>query len=180
MSINITKLTDQVSPSLNNIISAISNQNRRTLLSRAGNELIRQSQANFNSNIYRSTQWSPLSKKYAKKVGNSIPTLFRSGKLFGSIKLGSPKYNSINLYSDSPYAAAQQYGYNRLPPRPFIPVENAGSPSVSRLNQKSEHDMVNIIAKQLSILSGGALPLISTSEVSRGTFESGSPFTGLT
>ena len=72
----------------------------------------------------RPEPWDELSPDYAKKVNRTEATLFLRGNLFNSIQTttGNPEY--AETYSDSPYAAAHQYGNpdRNLPARPFFPM----------------------------------------------------------
>lgn len=173
---------DQVTPSINNLISAISRHGRKQILRYGGRELLRQTKANFGATgPYREKAWPPLSKNYAKKVGSSVPTELRSGELKNSIMLSAPRDNIIELYTTNPYAAAQAFGYKprNLPARNYFPIQNMGKPTYSRLVYSAEKDLFKAITSQLTALSKGAFPLQST-PTNRMTPEYGNPFTGPT
>ena len=76
----------------------------------------------------RPTDWPPLSWSYALKVGRSIATLEVSGALKGAVKAGhdgDAGFCSVSN-ADVPYAMGHQFGSNRLPARPYFPVDADG------------------------------------------------------
>lgn len=70
---------------------------------------------------YRPTEWSPLSKGYAKRVGRPYATLKLTGELENSIARESSSDEASVVCSIS-YAAEHQYGEGKLPARPFFPI----------------------------------------------------------
>jgi len=175
---SITKTRDSVTPSLKNIIKALDEPGRRKLLTQTGEKFIEITKQNFgNSGRYRGNVWPRLSDKYSKRVGRKNATLYRSGDLYNSIKLSSPRGNFIIAYTKSPYAAAQAFGSKRtnLPARNYWPMENV-TPTYSRLIFGAERELVLTIGRNLTILSNGQLPSLS-SNIQRSSFTSGNPFT---
>jgi len=177
MLMSITKTQDTVSPSIAGILRAISPTGRNRLLQFVGDEFKRMTLSNFGSSgRYRSRNWPQLSPEYAKEKGSSIPTDKRTGQLYASIKMSSPKDNYINIYTKCPYAASVAYGNKNTPARCFWPVEYNGSPTYSRLVYNADKDLQVLIGKKLNVLSSGALPYLS-SAIIRSRYEYGNPFT---
>lgn len=84
-------------------------------------ELTRQ---NFGeAGLDRPQEWPELSKKYAKRVGRSYATLFLHGDLFESFQINNA-YQFSEVFSESPYAEAHQFGTDTLPARGFMPILN--------------------------------------------------------
>ena len=173
----IDKTFDSVSSSIFGIINGLSTGGRNQLLNRTGQELLKHTRDNFGeTGPNRTIDWKPLSKQYAKRVGgNNTPTLFRTGNLFRSISLTAPKGDYITMMVTVPYGGYNQYGTRNIPARPFIPIENAGSPFQSRLNSKVEYNMLVTIHRNLSLLTNGNLPN-SIPSFARSSYEAGNPF----
>lgn len=74
----------------------------------------------------RPTEWAPLSEDYAKRVKRSYATMDLKGDLFRSFRVGQPDGTSITVSTSISYAEAQQYGTDRMPPRPFFPITADG------------------------------------------------------
>ena len=180
MVINIVKTQDSVTPALQGIMRALGLQGCRRLLIGAGNEFLRQIKSNFGQSggKYKETSWPPLSKAYAKKVGSSTATLKRSGALQNSIQMNQPRKSYVEIYTKSPYAAAHLFGSKKqgIPKRNFMPIQFY-QPTYSRLLMSAEKDLVIEISKRMNILSGGALPRLS-SAINRSLPSYGNPFSG--
>lgn len=179
MIFSLTKTSDTVTPALKNMIRAIGGNGRRRILISMGQKFVDMTQSNFGQSggKYKDSTWKPLSKSYSKRVGSSVPTLKRSGELFKSIRMNSPRQNFVEIYTKNSYAAAHTFG-NRsrnLPPRNFWPIQFS-TPSYSRLLFNAEKEMIVEIGKRLSIQSGGAFPRLSLSIV-RSPFQYGNVFT---
>ena len=177
MRLSITKNIDQVTPSINSILSSIEVSGRRQVLMDAGKEFLRMTRDNFGNNTYKDKEWSPLSKIYAKKVGHSNATLKITGELFNSIKLKAPTNDSIEIYTKDKRAAALCFGYKprHLPARNFFPMINYGSPAINALTLSADRGMFNLITKKLNVLSKGSLPYQQATNRSTPTY--GNPFT---
>ena len=178
--LSIVKRNDSVTPAINSIIKVFSQSGMNRILRFAGQEFIRQTKSNFGNpgGKYKSSPWKPLSPAYAKRIGSKQATLHRTGALYNSIKMNSPKGNYVEIYTKSPYGAAHQFGVrkNHLPARPFFPIESR-TPSYSRLVFNSERDLIQVISKAMTSMSGNALPRLSTG-ITRSQYSYGSPFTG--
>lgn len=171
--------SNTVSPEIDRMIKSLSSSSTRKILSNVAQEFINQTKSNFGtSGNYREKQWPAYSISYAKKVNTTTPTLYRSGKLYNSIKINSNGGNWIGVSSNTAYSAAQTFGSPKtnLPARNFWPVQFQ-SPNYSRLLLNSEKQINNVIARQLVIQSDGAFPYpIFT----RQTFTYGNPFRSAT
>jgi phage gpG-like protein len=180
LSINIRKTQDSVTSQLQGILRAIGLQGRKRLLIGAGNEFISQIKSNFGQpgGKYKETTWPPLSKAYAKRVGSSTPTLKRTGALQNSFQMNSPRANYIEVFTKNKYAAAHLFGSKKqgIPKRNFMPIQFY-QPTYSRLLMSAEKDLVIEISKRMNILSGGALPRLS-SAINRSLPSYGNPFSG--
>ena len=177
----IKKIKDEVTPSIRNIIKAISQSGRTQVLQSAGREFLRETKANFGkSGAYRDKPWAKLSPAYSQKVHRNYATEQVSGKLKASIQLGQSRGNYIEIYTRNVYAAAQAFGYKprHLPARNFFPIENVGGPTYNRLVFKSQRDLYKVISSRLTILSSGALPIQGTL-MNRAPLTYGNPFTGI-
>jgi len=165
MQLNIIQKHNGVSPSIKNIIRALSIQGRKNVLLYAGKKFLEITKRNFGTyGEFREKTWKPLSKNYAKRIGNSTPTLLRTGELMNSIKIGSTRTNSIEIFTRDKRAGALAFGYkpNNIPPRNFWPIQNMGSPSYNRLMFNAEKEMFITISKRFNVLSSGVLPYQST------------------
>ena len=161
MNLKVTKISDQATPALHSIRKALGEQDRKLILTELATKFQSQTKSNFGlTGKYRSDIWNPLSNKYAKKVGSSIPTLLRSGALERSIQVGQYQYGFISVYCDSIYGAAHTFGSatTNLPSRNFWPVQFMGSPYFARLIPTAEKEMQTLIIKRLSTLSEGYIP----------------------
>ena len=84
---------------------------------------------------FRPTAWPPLSKRYRERnlkrpgyqIGYIVPTLFRSGLLFSTLRSYSAGNQAV-AEADTPYAAAHQFGSTKrhIPARPYFPVTGSG------------------------------------------------------
>lgn len=179
MQIRLTKISDSVTPQLENIIKAISSQGLRRTLVYGANKFVEMTKQNFgNQGRYREEQWPPLSEKYAKRIGRRNATLKVSNDLYNSIKIGAPRMNYIEIFTTNKYAAAHTFGSPKikLPKRNFWPVQFK-SPSYSRLLWTPEREMIIALSRQLHIVSNGALPILNY-YATRGQFTYGNIFTG--
>ena len=179
MQLNIRKVQDSVTPSLQGIMRSINSNGRRNVLLSAGREFLRITKNNFGAaGKYRDKQWPQLSPAYAKKVGHSNATLVGTGKLRDSIRMNAPRSNYVEIYTTNKYAAAIAFGNKKrnLPGRQWAPMQFS-TPNYSRLVWSAERDLVFEIGKRLNILSNGALPRLS-SMIQRSPFAYGNPFTG--
>jgi phage gpG-like protein len=180
MQISIKQVQNSVSSQLEGIIKTLSAQGRRRLLIGAGAEFLRQIKSNFGNagGKYKETTWPPLSKAYAKRVGSSTPTLKRTGALQNSFQMNSPRANYIEVFTKNKYAAAHLFGSKKqgIPKRNFMPIQFY-QPTYSRLLMSAEKDLVIEISKRMNILSGGALPRLS-SAINRSLPSYGNPFSG--
>jgi phage gpG-like protein len=78
--------------------------------------------------IDRPSEWSDLSSKYAKRVGREYATLDLTGNLLRSIRMETFDDHStvyVNM-DDCPYAARHQFGDEKMPKRPFFPIDENG------------------------------------------------------
>ena len=151
-------ITDGVTPDFNNIIIALNNNT--ALLNAVGTKFLSLVRSNFKAPTFRNQPWKPYSKKYAKKVGTGVPTLFRSGNLMESNKIQGFVRNGVMIGTRGiPWAAAHQFGNpkNKLPARPYYPVISNGNGNV--LNSKAMLVMFNEIVFQFNKQSKGVLPL---------------------
>jgi phage gpG-like protein len=160
--IQITKIRDEVTSQIDNIINTFSTANSKILLETIGNEFLRRTLNNFGGNGQdKEKEWPPLSKAYAKKVKRSKATLYDTGALKDSIKLQiRPEFALV--YTRNKYAAAQAFGYkrNNLPPRNFWPMQTYGTPNYSRLVFSADFAVYHALQRKLNILSHNSLPLI--------------------
>ena len=175
---NVNKITDTVTLSINNIIRSIGSSGRLQLLTIAGQEFLRETQSNFGQggDRYKDKAFAPLSDRYSKVVGRKTATLDKTGELRDSIKL-SVKNNVAYITTSNSYAAAIAFGYapRNLPPRNYWPMQNVNGPNYSRLQQNADKDMFNVINKKLNQLSNGSLSII-TETPQRSTIEYGNIF----
>lgn len=176
--IAIKMVRNGVGDSIRNILKAISPNNQKRLLVDVATEFQKMARSNFGqTGRYRGAQWAPLSTTYAKKVGSRTPTDIRSGALYRSIQISSPRSNYINVYSRSPYGAAIAYGNKsqNLPGRNFWPTELYGSPMRQRLTVTADRDLYSLISRRLNYYSSGQLAYGTI--VRRSTIQVGNPFT---
>jgi phage gpG-like protein len=79
----------------------------------------------------RPEQWPALSVNYANKFhdGQRIPTEILSGDLQASIQIEETNPEYAEVFTDVPYAVAQQEGEEagNLPARPYMPVNKDGT-----------------------------------------------------
>lgn len=164
LKINLTQRSDTVRPQIKSMVRAFGLQGRRRALTMSGQDVVRMTRSNFGSSgRFRGNKWPPYSRAYSKKVGSRIPTLFRSGKLRDSIKLGAPRGNWIEISTNVKYAAAQMLGNPRqnLPSRNFFPMERMGA-NRWRPVYSAEREMIVSITKSFRLISGGVIPQINT------------------
>lgn len=160
---SVKQISNTISPSIRNIINALSSHGKSSVLNAAGQKFKQMTLSNFGGNgQYKESNWPPLSRVYAKKVGRSNATLEKTRALYESIKVSAPKGNTIQIYSKNPYASVHAFGSTKLniPKRNYWPTRNYSNTLASMLN-KSETEMINTISKQFNILSSGQLPIIT-------------------
>lgn len=173
----VKRLLDTITPEIKRINVAIGNSGRRKVLVSAANRFKEMSQSTFGAgnSTYRGNTWSRYSPTYAKKIGSSTPTLYRSGNLRKSIRITVPRSNSVGIYSDTKYSAAQFLGNkNGLPSRKYFPLE--GQSSTWRLTMRADRDLQVEILKEFYSLSGGVLPK-TFGTLTRSTSAIGNPLT---
>lgn len=165
MNLSIVQSYNSVSKDIEGIIRALGFSGRRKLLMTVASEFVKQTKSNMGGagDKYKEKRWPSLSPKYAKRVGRSEATLKVSGNLQGSIQMGAPRSNWIEVFTKNPYAAAHTFGSKktRLPARNFWPVQFF-NPTYSRPLFNSEKDMIAELSKRLVMFSGGVLPRLST------------------
>lgn len=170
--VTITKIRDEVTPSIESIIRSLGSSGRNQVLRAGGREFLREVKANFiaGGGPYRGNAWP------AKKDG-SPASLKKTGELMNSIKLGSPRNNFIDIYTRNPYAAAQAFGNKarNLPARNFFPDRKVGSPNYGKQVWSSQRDLYTVITRQLTLQSAGSLPRQSTA-IPRAQITYGNPF----
>jgi phage gpG-like protein len=71
--------------------------------------------------IDRPHQWEELRSNWKKVVNRTHATLYWKGNLARSIQHDGLVEYAI-VFSDSPYAAAHQFGEGKMPERPFLPM----------------------------------------------------------
>jgi phage gpG-like protein len=178
MQISINLVRNSVSPQISSIIKTFNRSGMNRILRFAGEEFIRQTKSGFRSpgGKYKAKPWPALSPAYAKRIGSKQATLHRTGALYNSIKMNSPKGTYVEIYTKSPYGAAHQFGVRsrHLPARPFFPVESK-TPSYSRLVFNSERDLLQVISKSMTSMSKNALPRLSAG-ITRSQYSYGNPF----
>ncbi len=103
--------------------------------------------------LFRGNVWPLYSKKYAKKVGTFIPSLYRTGKLKASIQYMTPYNNSVLVYCNHPRADIHFFGGKKMPARRFMPIEGNGMTSW-RLTFMAERVMNTEIENRIRLLSG--------------------------
>ena len=171
---------NSVSPSIKNILNALSVNGRNTLLKYAGEEFKKMTKQNFGSGgEYRDKPWKNLSPTYAKRVKHSNATLVKSGELKSSITLGAPRNgNYISIFTTNPYARTHMLGdkSRNIPRRNFWPMQFT-SPSYARPVLAADQNLFKLINNKLSILSNNALPR-QTTMTNRSSFTYGNPFSG--
>ena len=78
----------------------------------------------------RPHDWRILSERYALayKDGDRTPTLILDGNLKASIEIDDQSIDAASVYTNNPYAVAQQFGdaTTNLPARPFFPMTEDG------------------------------------------------------
>lgn len=121
---------DTMTPYLRQLRASLNGQAQRRVTMAMGKAFFDISRANLGvSGVDRPTPWPALSERYKRQLQRNspgsplIPTLLRSGSLLNSIRIQSDS-TSCKVYSNSPYAASQQYGYKgrNLPARPYFPI----------------------------------------------------------
>lgn len=151
----VRKLNDSVTPSIRRLSYAFGANGRRQVLSQVGNEMVSMGKSTFGLNsTYRGNTWSRYSPAYARRVGSSIPTLYRTGKLKNSIKRDNPQVNTITVSANTPYAAAQFYGSsNGIPSRRFMPLTGVGN--TMRLTLRADREITMLIGREFMRMVGG-------------------------
>jgi hypothetical protein len=176
---HIKRISDTLTPALRKMQSAVGIGGRRYVLTCAATMLKDMARSTFGSgnSTYRGNKWPRYSKSYAKRVGSSTPTLYRTGKLKASIQMTSPRGNSVGVYSNTKYSAAQFLGSKRgLPTRRFFPME--GHTAVWRLTARADKDLTMEVGRGFSIASGGALPRLAGLQA-RSSYAYGNPLSGM-
>lgn len=131
MQIRLVKVNDSMTPYLRRLSASLSFDAQRRVTRQMAKRFWQITRANIGtSGVDRPKPWPALSLKYIQALkrkgqGPFIPTLLRSGSLLNSIGLISSG-NTAEVYSDSPYARAHQFGYapRNLPARPYFPAIN--------------------------------------------------------
>ena len=95
----------------------------------------------------RPTVWSPLSPAYAKRVKPPVPTLFRKGTLFQSLRVTFSEAQGT-VWTDSPIAEFHQFGTSKMPARPFFPFYRDGSPTQFAVDEVTKAASSAIARKQ--------------------------------
>ena len=177
MVLSITKTFDTITPQLNSMIRAMGMGGRNRLLNVIATEFIRETRTNFGGgdSSYREKDWRPYSKSYAKVKKKSQPDLVKTGALRDSITKTSPIGNWISVYTKNPYAGYHIFGTKKMPARNYWPIQFS-SPTFSRPVFKAEKDLLFLIGKQMNIMSAGALPRLSVSNIIRSSFTFGNIF----
>jgi len=168
---------NSLSGQIEGMIRALGSTGRRKIFVDAGRQFLKMTQSNFGTTgPYRGNKWKSYSKSYAKKVGSSVATLLRTGKLRDSIQMKNPRGNYVEVSTDNPYARAQLLGYppRNLPSRIYFPMERLSS-TYWRPVFATERQLVFTISKTLNILSGGAFSRINMGSVTRSTPTQGDP-----
>ena len=174
----IKRTSDSVTPQIERIKTALGTSGRRKVLMSVADRFREMARSTFgvNKTTYRGNTWAKYSPAYAKKVGTSSPSLFRSGKLKASIRVTPPRGNSVGVFADVKYAAAQFLGSKRgLPARRYFPMEGHGT--MWRLTARADKDLTIQALSDFYKLSGGALPK-TMGILTRSTYSAGNPLTG--
>lgn len=133
---------------------------RRKVLFAMGSEFKRIVIGNFATHgSFSPTPWAPLSKRYQKRMARtdqrtptyvgSQATLFRSGKLFRSVKLTVSDTKAVISEGEGlSYAETHQFGLNGVPARPTFPIH--GNFAAGVLTPFAEKKMIEAAEKALS------------------------------
>lgn len=176
---SVRRLSDTLTPQIRSIMTALGGSGKSKVLGEVGREFVRMSKSTFGGNNanYRGNKWPRYSKSYTAQVGNSTPTLYRSGKMKASIRVSGQGANWVGISCGTKYAAAQFLGSpkSHIPARRFMPLEGAGNSW--RLTARAERELVSVITRGFSNISKGALtPNIGVNQ--RSSFAVGNPCSG--
>lgn len=109
------------------------------ILQAMGARMIFLARQNFGtSGTDRPEPWQKLSRSYANRVKRKQATLYKSGAMYRSFRLGIPSSQSITVTCEAPYSSFHQDGGYHMPRRAFFPLTSAFGDLTDRARRQLE------------------------------------------